>query len=30
MLHEHPLELADIKAGMADRMPEPACFANAA
>jgi cytochrome b subunit of formate dehydrogenase len=24
MLHEHPLELADIKAGMADRAPEPA------
>lgn len=24
LLHEHPLELADIKAGMADRRPEPA------
>ena len=24
MLHEHPLELADIKAGMAEQMPEPA------
>jgi cytochrome b subunit of formate dehydrogenase len=23
MLHEHPLELADIKAGMDDRLPEP-------
>ncbi len=23
MLHEHPLELADIKAGMADRSPQP-------
>jgi cytochrome b subunit of formate dehydrogenase len=26
MLHEHPLELADIKAGMADRTPEPAAL----
>jgi cytochrome b subunit of formate dehydrogenase len=24
MLHEHPLELADIKAGIADRRPDPA------
>ena len=24
MLHEHPLELADIKAGMGERLPEPA------
>jgi formate dehydrogenase gamma subunit len=24
MLHEHPLELADIKAGIADRKPDPA------
>jgi mono/diheme cytochrome c family protein len=24
MLHEHPLELADIKAGLADRSPDPA------
>jgi cytochrome b subunit of formate dehydrogenase len=24
MLHEHPLELADIKAGMAEQMPAPA------
>jgi len=24
MLHEHPLELADIKAGLADRRPAPA------
>jgi hypothetical protein len=24
MLHEHPLELADIKAGMVERVPEPA------
>ena len=24
MLHEHPLELADIKAGIADRQPDPA------
>ena len=24
LLHDHPLELADIKAGMADRRPEPA------
>lgn len=24
MLHEHPLELADIKAGIADRIPDPA------
>jgi len=23
MLHEHPLELADVKAGMADRTPDP-------
>jgi cytochrome b subunit of formate dehydrogenase len=23
MLHEHPLELADIKAGQSDRLPEP-------
>lgn len=23
MLHEHPLELADLKAGQADRIPEP-------
>ncbi len=26
MLHEHPLELADIKAGFADRLPEPAAL----
>ncbi len=24
MLHEHPLELADIKAGMGERLPQPA------
>ena len=29
MLHEHPLELADIKAGIADRPVDPIHFANA-